>query len=153
MVFEIVFDGGNGASREKEAYGSFRLLSASDLLKVETIMRVSFGVGYTNNEAEYKTLIYVLEYIIDQYNAANIELHIAGDSELVRNQIGLYTVARYWELSNDETIADYEWLDAWQVKAKHLLPLRNKARELLKQFKSFTYVHIPRKEIVSILGH
>jgi ribonuclease HI len=154
MVFELTFDGGNGASREKEAYGSFRLLSVSDLLRVETILRVSFGIGYTNNEAEYKTLIYALEYIIKEYTAQDIILHIVGDSELVRNQIGFIDHYAGWIEGNDDPIKKIPvWNDVWQVKKKHLLSYRDKARELLSQFKGFTYTHVPRKEIVAILGH
>ncbi len=122
------------------------MLSVSDLLTVSIIKRVVFGKNFSSNEAEYKTLIYALEYIIKEYNAANIELHIAGDSELVRNQVGYYNVLSYQPRK-------IVWVDMWQTRKQHLQPYRNKARELLKQFKSFTYVHVPRKEIVAILGH
>lgn len=150
MDLYLIFDGGNGASVEKEAYGSWIIKNTKDT-ENGVKRRVVFGTGYTNNEAEYKTLTHALEYIIDQYTATNIELHISGDSELVRNQIGTYVHATHDQYMNGSP--SIIWIDVWQVKKKHLLPLRNKARELLRQFKGFTYNHMPRKEVVAILGH
>jgi ribonuclease HI len=125
------------------------LLFVFDVATVQIIHRVSFGKGYTNNEAEYMTLIAALEYIIKKYNVADIILHIVGDSELVRNQIGTI-IDKVIFSDKSSTVL---WIDVWQVKKKHLEPLRNKARELLQQFKSFTYEHVPRKKIVEVLGH
>jgi len=142
MNIDIVFDGGNGASKEKEAYGSFQL-TLPDHDVTGRIHRKSFGAGFTNNEAEYKTLIAALEYISVTYAPEITVLHIRGDSELVRNQIGSYIVYN----------GKLDWIDVWKVKKKHLIQYRDKARELLEQFKNFTYDHIPREEVVRILGH
>lgn len=144
----LTFDGGNGASREKEAYGSYVIYNHAGALLANP--RVSFGTGFTNNEAEYKTLIAALDWIrwyVSSFHAAlrDHDLHIAGDSELVRNQIGTYIKVR----SATQTI---QW-QGWQVKAKHLLPLRDQARELLAMYNTFSYEHKPRKEIVKIFGH
>lgn len=135
MILSVWFDGGSNA---EGAYGSYQINT--------TVFRVSFGKG-TNNEAEYCTLLSALERIItraEQKGVApfDIDLIIYGDSELVRNQIG--------KMYSDGM--NLEW-KGWKVNALHLLPLRDKARALLYQFRSFTYHHLPREEIVKILGH
>lgn len=148
MNLELVFDGGNGASTEKEAYGSFQYTFDGYTFPIQ---QITFGIGFTNNEAEYKTLIHALEYLTETYRAGIINLHIKGDSELVRNQIGTIVDKVSYRCPNAPS--KVIWLDVWQVKKKHLLPYRNNARLLLEQFKSFTYEHVPRKTIVGILGH
>ncbi len=149
MKIQLLFDGGNGASLEKEAYGSFRV-TVNDKYKIE---RVTFGTGFTNNEAEYKTLIAGLEHILtllDHRGIApfDVELEICGDSELIRNQIGTYTLEPF----TDGKDVIYHWT-GWKVNVQHLLPLRDTARGLLWKFYSFDYQHIPRKEVIKVLGH
>ncbi len=150
LNIDLIFDGGNGASVEKEAYGSYQYNVDNYFVRF-AIERVSFGIGYTNNEAEYMTLISALEYIIAHYNAADVNLHIRGDSELVRNQIGTIIDRVTYRCPNAPI--KVTWRDVWQVKKKHLLPYRYNARALLERFKSFTYEHIPRKDVVEVLGH
>lgn len=145
MQLYLIVDGGNGASRYKEAYGSFivRNHNKSGALLLEK--RIVLGTGYTNNESEYLTLINALEAIKALFGTEfidNISLIIEGDSELVRCQIGTYT----------KGLDMLAW-KGWKVNVSHLLPLRNKARELLEQFARFTYNHIPREEVVAVLGH
>lgn len=145
MRIQLIFDGGNGASLDKEAYGSYSITSGG-ITKLE---RVTFGTGYTNNEAEYMTLIAALERILAALESKNIapfdvDLLIQGDSMLVKEQIGTHT------FYHDTLI--YNWT-GWKVNVAHLLPLRNKARRLLEQFYRFDYQHIPRKEVVKVLGH
>lgn len=154
MDIELLFDGGNGASLSKEAYGSFRIMNKG----IYRIERVIFGTGYTNNEAEYMTLIAGLEYILaglDKKGIApfDVILTIKGDSNLVKEQIGTYTYRDVGEmLSGDIRTRLYQW-SGWKVNKTHLLPLRDKARGLLEQFYRFDYEHIPRKEVFAILGH
>lgn len=141
MKIELLFDG--GGTKDIEAYGSYRIITSGGDNK---IFRVKFGYGYTNNEAEYMTLIVALEHLIislDNKGIApfDVELTIQGDSMLVKEQIGTYT----------DTV-DYSWT-GWKVNIAHLLPLRDKARRLLQNFYTFDYQHIPRKEVVKVLGH
>jgi ribonuclease HI len=145
MNIELLFDG--GGTRDMEAYGSYRIITSGGDNKIQ---RVTFGTGYTNNEAEYMTLISGLEYILSAANkrgiaSFDIDLTIKGDSELVRNQIGICT---HIGAGFDPT----EW-EGWKVNVPHLIPLRDTARRLLLQFYSFNYIHIPRKEVVKVLGH
>jgi len=143
VIVTLIFDGGNHGSRTKEAYGSYSISGR------KTIERVTFGTGFTNNEAEYMTLIAGLQAILTQAEKKgiapfDIELVIKGDSELVRNQVGTYTLFA-------DTL-DYNWT-GWKVNVAHLIPLRDQARQLLIQFYSFDYQHVPRKQIVEVLGH
>lgn len=151
MKIGLLFDGGNGASLDKEAYGSFRI-AINDKYKIE---RVTFGTGFTNNDAEYMTLISGLEYILKMLDHRGIapfdvKLEIQGDSELIRNQIGTYI--RIGVTVNMVSSTVYRW-QGWKVKVDRLLLLRDKARGLLEQFYTFDYQHIPRKEVVKVLGH
>lgn len=152
MNIELLFDG--GGTKEMEAYGSFRVMQ-NERSKIE---RVTFGTGFTNNEAEYKTLIAGLEYILQQLDKRGIapfdvELLIKGDSNLVKEQIGTYTYTDVGEiLTGDISARLYHWT-GWKLKAMHLEPLRDRARGLLEQFYHFDYQHIPRKEVVKVLGH
>lgn len=154
MKVEILFDGGNGASIEKEAYGSFRIMNNG----IFTIKRVTFGSGFTNNEAEYMTLIAGLEYIIAGLEergkpSFDVELVVKGDSMLVKEQIGTYTYRDVGEILTGDIMARiYNWT-GWKVNVAHLKPLRDNARRLLEQFYTFDYQHIPRKQVVEVLGH
>jgi len=146
MNVVLVFDGGNHGSRTKEAYGSY-FISAGSKSRLE---RVTFGTGFTNNEAEYMTLIASLRAILTQAEKKgiapfDIELVIKGDSNLVKEQVG---IPIHIGAGFDPT----EW-SGWNVNKAHLLPLRDEARRLLLQFYCFDYQHVPRKEIVKILGH
>jgi ribonuclease HI len=158
MKLKLIFDGGNGASKDKMAYGSFKVYNV-DRVREGGISRVEFGIGYTNNEAEYLTLIQALTTIKAMYGIGtdlridHIDLDIEGDSELIRCQLGTYKQQRIGTaFGEQEDRYIFSWT-GWRVKAKHLEPLRDKARGLLEQFNSFTYKHIPRKEVVAALGH
>lgn len=84
------------------------------------------GPGMSNNVAEYSGLVALLEWLID--NEFNVDPHvveIAGDSQLVINQI------------NGE----------WRVKGGLYLDTYLKARNLLKQFfNKITFTWIPREK-------
>jgi ribonuclease HI len=75
----------------------------------------------TNNVAEYEGLVRGLDRCV-QMGAS--EIVVKSDSELLVRQLS----GRY------------------RVKAPQLLPLFERAKQLLKQFKSFEVVHIPRAE-------
>jgi len=148
MHIEIIFDGGNGASKDKEAYGSYQVITSAGDNK---LIRTTFGTGFTNNEAEYMTLIAALEKILEAcykrgISPFDVELTIKGDSMLVKEQIGIPT---HIGAGFDHT----EWEAKWKTKEIRLIPLRDKARRLLLQFFKFDYQHIPRKEVVKVLGH
>src|SRR5207253_7443740 len=94
MELQVVFDGGSRGN-PGEGYGSFMVQSPN---RKPIIKRLEFGDNYTNNQAEYDSLIGALEYIIERLEATNrspqqVQLDIKGDSDLVVNQLlGVYKV-------------------------------------------------------------
>ena len=126
----LMFDGGNGGVEKSAGYGSFVVRKS----KNEPIMHhitVEFEGASTSNEAEYKTLLYALEWLRDHY-FSNIVLDIEGDSELIRKQV----------------------LGEWQIRrqGEHLRVYRDKIQHLLRSYQ-LTYKHVPRAQIVAVLGH
>jgi ribonuclease HI len=126
----LIFDGGNGGHKVMVGYGSFHLY---DVKGGKLLMTGSFqwNEPMTNNEAEYKTLLSALEKILEIYPYPSYLL-IEGDSELVRNQ-----VSGIWQIT---------------IKGKHLQLYRDAIRALLQNI-SYEYNHIPRDEVVAVLGH
>ncbi len=130
----LLFDGGNGGPNVNKGYGSFQVKPSKDSPLIIHHEYITFTNPMTNNEAEYNTLIYALQWISDtiddpEYVYGN--LHIEGDSELVRNQV----------------------LGLWQVKELRMKPLRDKVQHLLTLYTRYTYNHVPREYVVQILGH
>ena len=90
-------------------------------VKREVLFKHHERIGNTtNNVAEYTALLRALE-LAQKYTAGIV--HVFMDSEVVIRQM------------NNEYI----------VRAKHLLPLHNKAEETGKKFKRVTYTHVPRE--------
>lgn len=145
MHIELLFDGG---FKNEEAYGSYRII-AGDYNVIHTVIH---GAGYTNNDAEYMTLVHALQYISDNYDPFQCTLVIAGDSELVRNQIGTYTIDHIGTIITGVDINIPVW-SGWKTNVRRLRILRDKARALLIRFKSFDYTHIDRTDVVAVLGH
>jgi len=132
MELAVVFDGGSRGN-PGQGYGSFLVQSPG---RRPVIKRVEFGDNYTNNQAEYDSLIASLQYIIERLTATNrapgqVALDIKTDSDLVVNQVqGMYKVK-----------------DAG-LKLRH-----TKAMELLEQFGAWMIAWHPREESVKLLGH
>lgn len=153
MEIDLLFDG--GGHQDTVAYGSWRIITSGGDNRIE---RVEFGIGFTNNEAEYMTLIAALEKVLaalDKKGIApfDVSLTISGDSMLVKEQIGTYTLVEIPWSNADTPEYGYDWNAAWKTKEAHLVPLRDKARQLLERFYKFDYQHIPRKDVVKVLGH
>lgn len=133
----LLFDGGNGGHKVNKGYGSFIIKPNKNSAEIIHHERIEFIQPMTNNEAEYNTLIYALQWINDTIDDPvslyGGMLYIEGDSELVRNQVMGY----------------------WQVKELRMKPLRDKVQQLLKAlpFLCYTYNHVSRAYVVSILGH
>lgn len=123
----LLFDGGNHGHRVQAGYGSFHLYDVKGGKLINATL-LEYSGFMTNNEAEYRTLLEALKYIAANYTP--VHLHIEGDSELVRNQV----------------------LGNWQVKKDHLKPYVNEIQSLLQPY-VVSYLHVPRAEIVAILGH
>ncbi len=132
MELQVIFDGGSRGN-PGQGYGSFMVQSPN---RKPVIKRVEFGDNYTNNQAEYDTLIESLVYIIERLEATNrspqqVALDIKTDSDLVVNQL----------------------LGSFKVKDAGLKIRNAKALELLGRFGDWLINWHPREESVKLLGH
>ena len=116
----IFFDGGClGGNSHGVAYGSASFDGK--------IVKYSFGEG-SNNEAEYKTFLQVLSFlIVNRVESPTIYT----DSALVVNQV----------------------LGKWKVKAPNLRRLHAQAQREFQTVKDAKLEWVPRDNIVAILGH
>jgi len=133
--FLAIVDGsskGNG-SANAAGFGSYHLATRDG--RKQTI-RLDFGRGVTNNEAEYRTLIGGLKDLAGRIQRAgkspsDYSLLVHTDSQLLVGQL----------------------TQGWQVKAANLRPLVDEARGLVQAFGRCDLVKVPRAEIVRVLGH
>lgn len=124
----VVFDGGSRGN-PGEGYGSYQLTVRG---KKEQPKRLEFGGGYTNNEAEYDTLIAALEAIAKRAKEQRrVQLEIRGDSQLVIRQI----------------------TGEWKIKEPRMLQRAQRIHALLKQFGSWRARWHDRSNSVEALGH
>ena len=129
----IVFDGGSHGN-PGQGYGSYALQRTRDgrLRK----RRLTIGDQVTSNQAEYEALIAALEDLVRTIEKAgrspeDFSVEIRGDSSLVINQLD----------------------GSWKTKSLSLMPLRDRAEELLLQMGSVELIWQPREETVRVLGH
>lgn len=128
----LVFDGGSKGN-PGPTYGSY-LIKSSGFPK-SPVKRLSWGEG-TNNEAEYRSLISGLRGLLRQLrdkgiDPGTVQLRIAGDSNLVLNQLA----------------------GEWKVKSPRMRELCDEASPLLARFSDVDFVHHDRKVSVRMLGH
>lgn len=129
----ITFDGGSRGN-PGQGYGSFAIKSPKQ--PQPHIERRTYPGIVTNNQAEYRTLIAALEYILDvitrtQREPGQFTLEITGDSALVINQVqGL-----------------------WKVKQPELRPLADRCCDLLARFGGYCLTWQARANSVALLGH
>jgi ribonuclease HI len=129
----IVFDGGSRGN-PGQGYGSYALTRLQD--GARRLERLEFGGGYTNNEAEYDTLLAALQDLLQRIEEAGrkpgeFSLEIRGDSALVINQLQ----------------------GRWQAKEARMAERRDRGLKLLRRFGSVTLKAQPRAESVRVLGH
>ncbi|HEY0068735.1 MAG TPA: cupin domain-containing protein [Chloroflexia bacterium] len=132
MELQVVFDGGSRGN-PGQGYGSFLVQAPG---RKPVIKRLEFGDNYTNNQAEYDSLIGALDYIIERLNTTGrtpdqVQLDIKTDSDLVVNQI----------------------LGNFKVKDAGLRKRHDQATSLLGQFADWTISWHARDESVKLLGH
>ena len=133
--YSLLVDGGalNQGSADSAGYGSFRLEARTG--QKQTI-RLDFGRGVTNNEAEYRTLIAGLNDLVGRIQRAGkspsaYSLLVHTDSQLMVGQL----------------------TQGWKIKAANLRPLVDEAAALIQAFGRCDLVKVPRAEIVRVLGH
>jgi ribonuclease HI len=131
--YTITFDGGSRGN-PGYGYGSYQIVRARD--GKTRIRRLDFPGRRTNNEAEYLTLIQALQELADGIrkkggDPRDCSVEVRGDSQLVIRQVE----------------------GKWKVREPHLLPLRDRARELLNQFGQTRLTWQRREKSVAVLGH
>jgi ribonuclease HI len=131
--YTLIFDGGS-LGNPGPGYGSYVVIHNPD--GRQRIQRLNFREEMTNNEAEYQALIAALEDLLQTLRSAGhqpsgLSLEVRGDSRLVLNQV--------------EGI--------WKTRKPHLMPLCDRARELLGQWGSFTLTWQARARSEEALGH
>jgi ribonuclease HI len=124
----LVFDGGSIGNPGK-GYGSYQLTIRG---KPERPKRLDFGENYTNNEAEYDTLITALETVIRRAkDPKRVQLEIQGDSQLVIKQI----------------------TGTWKVKEPRMQERVRRVHALLQQLGGWRATWHERSQSVKALGH
>jgi ribonuclease HI len=131
--YVLVFDGGSKGN-PGQGYGSYAITRVQD--GARRLERLSFGDGYTNNEAEYDALIAALRDLLGRIEDAERQpqefaLEIRGDSALVINQLR----------------------GTWKAKEARMRKRRDQCLRLLRQFGVVVFKTQPREESVRILGH
>jgi ribonuclease HI len=130
--YVIVFDGGSEGN-PGFGYGSYAVIARDGRQRVR---RLDFGDDMTNNEAEYDTLIAVLEDVSERVEASgkrpvDFTIEVRGDSNLVLRQVR----------------------GEWKAKNERMRHRRDIVRSLLSRFGGYRLVEQPREESVKLLGH
>jgi ribonuclease HI len=126
--YTIVFDGGS-LGNPGQGYGSFQIVDRSGVVAAE---RLDFGDGVTNNQAEFRTLIRALETLRERLGAAGpASVAVRGDSQLVINTVN----------------------GSWKARHPDLIPLRDRAVALLREFSRTDIAWQRRSASVRVLGH
>jgi ribonuclease HI len=131
--YVLTFDGGSKGNPGR-GYGSYAITRTRD--GAQRLERLVFGDGYTNNEAEYDTLIAALQDLQQRIQEADrqpqeFSLEVRGDSALVINQVS----------------------GKWQARETRMRQRRDRCLRLLRRFGSVNLVLQPREESVRVLGH
>lgn len=121
-------DGGFKTSTKSDGYGSYKIYFDDHII----IERVKFdGIISSSSEVEYRTLISLLEYIIDVIGDYESSVTIYSDSKLMCNQLN----------------------SIWEIRSKKLIPFYQIALALLNEIQDWKLEWKPRKIIVQELGH
>lgn len=129
----LIFDGGSKGN-PGWGYGSYAITRVQD--GAQRLERLDFGQGYTNNEAEYDSLLAALQDLDHRITEAGRQprefaLEIRGDSTLVIKQLQ----------------------GRWKAKDPRMKERRDRCRELLDRFAQVDLIYQPREESVRVLGH
>jgi ribonuclease HI len=129
----LIFDGGSRGN-PGWGYGSYAIIRVQD--GAQRLKRLELGDGYTNNEAEYDTLVAALKHLIQRIEQAGrrpreFAVEVRGDSTLVINQL----------------------LGKWKAKDARMRERRGRCLRLLGQFRAVELKTQPREESVRVLGH
>jgi ribonuclease HI len=129
----LIFDGGSKGN-PGWGYGSYAITRTRD--GAQRVEHLQLGDGYTNNEAEYDSLIAALQDLIERIEKAERQpqeftLEVRGDSTLVIKQLK----------------------GAWKAREPRMRERRDRCRQLLERFGAVQLRTQPREESVRVLGH
>jgi ribonuclease HI len=129
----LTFDGGSKGN-PGWGYGSYAITRTQD--GAQRVERLQLGDGYTNNEAEYDSLIAALQDLIRRIEKGErkpqeFSLQVRGDSALVINQLK----------------------GSWKAREPRMRERRDRCRQLLECFGTVELRTQPREESVRVLGH
>jgi ribonuclease HI len=128
LPITLIFDGGS-IGNPGRGYGSYQLTVRG---KPEQPQRLELGEQYTNNEAEYDTLLQALETILRRAkDPRRVQIDIRGDSQLVINQLN----------------------GVWKAKDPRMRERLERVQALLKQLGGWTATWHARAKSVKVLGH
>ena len=131
--YVLVFDGGSKGN-PGPGYGSYAITRTKD--GAQRLERLEFGDGYTNNEAEYDTLIAALRDLITRIEEAG-------------RQPREYAV----EVRGDSALVIYQLQGRWKIKEPRMRDRRDQASRLLQRLGAVELKTQPREESVRVLGH
>lgn len=129
----LTFDGGSHGNPGR-GYGSYAIMRVQD--GAQRLKRLELGDDYTNNEAEYDTLIIALQDLIQRIEKAGrrpeeFTLEVRGDSMLVIRQLQ----------------------GKWKTREPRMQQRKERCLRLLQRFASVELKTQPRAESVRLLGH
>jgi ribonuclease HI len=131
--YVLTFDGGSKGN-PGWGYGSDVITRVQD--GAQRLERLNLGEPYTNNEAEYDTLIAALRDLLHRIEdvgrrPGEFAVEVRGDSALVLNQVQ----------------------GRWKAKDPRMRERRNRCVGLLQRFRTVRFKALPREQIVHVLGH
>ena len=131
--YVLTFDGGSKGNPGL-GYGSYAITRTKD--GAQRLERLEFGDGYTNNEAEYDTLIAALRDLIGRIEEA-----------------GRHPREYAVEVRGDSALVIYQLQGRWKVKEPRMRDRWDQASRLLRRLGTVELKTQPREESVRVLGH
>ena len=123
-------DGGCNNRTKSGGYGSYAIFGKDELIATETFLLNA----KTSNQAEYMSLIKLLEFIY------NFRKRVKHDS--------------HWTIYSDSKLTVNQVANGWKVNEPVLKELNAVAKELYQGLNGHVkLIWTPRKNIVDILGH
>ena len=135
--FIIVADGGSLGNGKEDSvgYGSY-IMEITGMATTTKPIKMQYGTGITNNEAEYMTLIRALEQVVNFVEAPGGKVSETSIKIITDSQLLIKHLSR-----------------EWPCKARNLLPLFQQALTLVSRFYRVKMERISGDDMKLILGH